>query len=189
GAAYLYKSGRLIWKDPEVNLGPALAHLRDLLKKKQITKEQYDQSVLEASFRTSAIQVSARLGEDDTIRSFARTWVEMMNTGPLLGLAQQHEKATPDPGHGQSPKSPTNNPAPTKPPDDSRWSTEAAAALKAGDTNRAISILRDAIDLSPMDVGRRILLIKTLMQVGQPDVAAKEARRAAELMPEKLEFR
>ncbi|HWA82494.1 MAG TPA: tetratricopeptide repeat protein, partial [Fimbriimonadaceae bacterium] len=74
-------------------------------------------------------------------------------------------------------------------PEDSKWSADAAAALKAGDMSRAINILRDAVDSSPMDVARRILLIKTLTQASQPEVAAREARRAAELMPDHIEFR
>jgi tetratricopeptide (TPR) repeat protein len=188
GAAYLYRGSKLLWKDPETNLGAAVAHWKELLKKKSITKEEYDKQILHTQYRSTTIQLSAKFGKEDTIRSLARTWVEMLGSGPMLGLAKQPDKPTPDPGKGETNTTTGPGPAP-KPADDARWAGEAAAALRAGDPNKAISILRDAVDASPMDVSRRLLLIKTLMQVGQPEVAAREARRAAELMPDHLEFR
>jgi tetratricopeptide (TPR) repeat protein len=190
GAAYLYHQGKLVWKDPETNLGAAIAHWKTLLKKKTITQEEYDKQVLHAQYRSSAIQLNAKFGKEDTLRSLARTWVEMLGSGPLIGLAKQPDKPTPDPGRGETGTNGNTAPTPpVKPADDARWTADVAAALKAGDANKAISILRDAVDALPMDVSRRLLLVKTLMRVGQPDVAAKEARRAAELMPDHFEFR
>lgn len=188
-AAYLYKDGKLIWKDPEYDLGPALANLKEKLRKKEMTREEYDAAVVKAGFRTSKIQLGSRFGVDDTVRSLARTWVEMMNTGPFQSLPRQPERLTPDPGRGDSPVAAGGATPPVKPVDDKRWTADATAALKAGDTTRAVNLLRDAVDSAPMDVSRRLFLVKTLMQVGQPDVAAREARRAAELMPEHVEFR
>ncbi|MFI5387065.1 MAG: tetratricopeptide repeat protein, partial [Fimbriimonadales bacterium] len=189
-AAYLYRNGKLIWKDPDLDLGAAIAHYRDMLRKKQITQQQYDQSVQSAGYRTSTIQLSSRFGQDDTVRSLARTWVEMMNSGPFLGLAKQTEKATPAPGKGEAPVTPgTGTAPPLKPLDDARWRVDATSALKAGDSDKAVGLLRDAVDASPMDVSRRIFLIKTLMQVGQSEIAAREGRRAADLMPDHVEFR
>lgn len=189
GAAYLYHNGKLVWRDPNGDLGPALAHLRDMLKQKKITQEDFDQSVQKAGFRSSAIQVNNRFGQDDTVHSLARTWAEMLSSGPLLGLVKQPEKNTPAPGKGENLPSNDNDGGDSKTPVDNKWNADAAAALKAGDAGRAVSILRDAIDVAPMDTARRGFLIKALIQVGQPEVAAKEARRAAELMPDHIEFR
>jgi tetratricopeptide (TPR) repeat protein len=109
----------------------------------------------------------------------------MIATGPILGLKRQAQSPTPDPGKGETK---TGAATVTQPVDD-HWSANVAAAIKAGDLNKAVSILRDAIDIAPMDVARRVLFVKTLMRMGQPEVAAREARRAAELMPDHLEFR
>ncbi len=188
-AGYLYKNGKLIWKDPDSNLNPVLASLRQKVKAKQMTQQEYDRAVIDASYRSNAVQVG-KYGVEDTLKSLAHTWVEMVATGPMQGLAKQTVRTTPNPGRGEAPPNPgtgTTPPAPVV--DDKKWSIDAAAAIKAGDTNKAVSILRDAIDASPLDVARRVLLVKILIQVGQPEVAAREARRAAELMPDHIEFR
>lgn len=189
-AAALYRNGRVIWKDPSNDVGAIIAHWKTMLRKKQITQDAFDQQVLEATYRSSAVQIGSKFGQDDTLRSFARTWVAMLNSGPFLSLPKAPTRPTPQPGAGQTPKNPgTGTTPPVKPVDDSKWKADAEAAIKGGDTSKAISILREAIDSAPMDVARRVFLIKTLTQMGQPDVAAREARRAADLMPDHIEFR
>jgi tetratricopeptide (TPR) repeat protein len=185
--AYLYKGGRLIWKDPNTDLGPAIAHLRDMLKKKKITKEEYDRSVIKAGFRTSAVQINSAFGVNDTIRSLARTWVQILNSGPFSTFAKQPQKVTPDPGAGQIAVDP--GASPIKPLTDNKWMAAADAAIKSDDIERALILIRDAVDAAPLDVERRLYLIQTLMRAGRYPVAAKEARRAADLMPDRLEFR
>ena len=187
GQAFLYKNGRLIWKDPDSNIGPLLTQLSNRLKKKQITQEEFDKAVLHAKMRSASVQVGAESGETDTARSVARSWAQMVSTGPFVSLPKTTIVTTPDPGQGLVP----NNigTAPPKVGDDSKWNTEYAAALKAGDSGRAIAILRDAIDAAPLDPARRMALVKTLRKLGEPDVAAAAARRSAELLPEQSEFR
>jgi tetratricopeptide (TPR) repeat protein len=187
GAAYLYKGGQLVWHDPQVDLGSQISYLRNRLKKKQITKEEFDTAVTRARFRASAVQINNTFGLNDTVRSLARTWVQMINSGPIASLAKQPQKVTPDPGRGQVPIVPAADPV--KPLADNKWLASADAAIKSGDLERAIIVLRDAVDADPMDVERRLFLIRTLMRAGRSEVAAKEARRAADLMPDHIEFR
>jgi len=188
-AAYLYRKGKLIWKDPDVDVNAAIANLRQNLKRKLITKEEFDRSVVEASYRLNALQ-SGKFAVDDTLKSVAHTWMEMVVTGPLAGVVPQPVKATPNPGKGDAPRNPgTGTTPPVAISVDTKWNAAASTALNAGDLSKALSILRDAIDAAPMEPARRIMLIQTLMEVGQPEVAAEEARRAAGLMPDHLEFR
>lgn len=190
GLAMLYKGGRVLWKDPVVDVNGAIASLKTQLKKKLITTEEYNERAQNAAFRIYSVQVSTTFGPEATLRSMAHTWSEMLSTGPFLTLPHQAVTATPDPGKGQTPVDPgTGTTPPIKPAPDNKWMADYAAALKTGDTSLAVSVLRDAVDAVPMDVARRTALIKTLLQFGQPDVAAREARRAAELMPEHIEFR
>jgi tetratricopeptide (TPR) repeat protein len=189
GMAFLYRGGKLIWKDPVIDIPAQMNRLKLELKKKLISQQEYDQGVLNAGCRSNAVQLSAKFGAEATLHAMARTWVEMIMSGPLQSLPKQPEKFTPAPGKGQGPVDPGVGTAPPAKADDNHWLTDLAAALKAGDANLAVSILRDAVDASPMDFARRISLAKTLIQFGQPEVAAREARRAAELMPEHLEFR
>jgi tetratricopeptide (TPR) repeat protein len=186
GAAFLYRNGRQIWKDPDINYGPMLGHLRDRLKKKDLTQEQFDLSVLRLKMRGISVQLGSQFGEEDTARSMARSWTQMISTGPLAGLPKQPHVETPEPDQGQVP---SNIGASPKIGDDAKWRTEFQDALKVGDSSRAVAIVRDAIDASPMDAERRLALVKLLRRSGEYVIAAGEARRAAELLPEHGEFR
>lgn len=185
--AYLYKSGRVVWKDPDSNIGPILNQLSSRLKKKEITQEEYENGVLHAKMRAANILLGSQTAESDTARAMARSWAQMIATGPFKALPKKPEVNTPDPGAGLIPSN--NGTTPPKVGDDSKWNTEYAAALKAGESSRAVAILRDAVDAAPLDVARRVALIKTLRKIGDAEMAAAEARRAAELLPENLEFR
>ncbi|HTQ09987.1 MAG TPA: tetratricopeptide repeat protein [Fimbriimonadaceae bacterium] len=187
--AFLYRRGKLVWKDPDIDAGAAIANLRVGLRNKTLTKEQYDEAVASAPYRVNMPQ-SGQFGTDDTLKSLARTWTEMIVSGPLVGVIRQPVHPTPNPGKGEAPLTPGNGSTPPAGPvSDAKWSADTEAALKAGDPNKAVSILRGAIDASPMDAARRVKLIQTLMEVGQPEVAAREARRAADLMPDQIQFR
>lgn len=180
--AELYQRGRLVWRDPVVDTDRVLATLREMLRTKKITQEAYDEQAKRANYRESTVQFDRQFGLDDTIRSVARTWVEMMNSGPLRSLNPQVVKPTPEPAEGEAP------PRIVAPKPDHQWEKDVDAAIQAGETVRSVLLLRDAVDVQPFDADRRISLIQLLLRSGSPEVAAKEARRAAMLMPDKILF-
>jgi tetratricopeptide (TPR) repeat protein len=67
--------------------------------------------------------------------------------------------------------------------------SQIAAMNRSNMSSIGINMLRDAVDQEPLDYERRTLLITFLLQAGNAEMAAKEARRAAELMPAKIELR
>lgn len=180
--AELFQRGRLVWHDPVVDSDKILRSLRDMLRKKKITQATYDEQARLATYRESAVQFDRQFGLDDTIRSVARTWAEMMNNGPLRSLTPQIVKPTPEPAEGDAP------PRIVAPKPDHQWEKDVDAAIQAGETVHAVLLLRDAIDVQPFDADRRIALVQLLLRSGSPEVAAKEARRAAMLMPDKILF-
>lgn len=80
-------------------------------------------------------------------------------------------------------------PAPAPGPSlDELWLTDAKEAIKKGSSASTVLFLRDGIDQRPGDPVRRRMLID-LLAVSDPKAAAEEARRAAVMMPEVLDFR
>lgn len=61
-------------------------------------------------------------------------------------------------------------------------------ALERGRDESIVSIYRDAVDAEPLNVDRRRLLIEALSGIDDR-LAATEARRAAQLLPEQVELR
>jgi tetratricopeptide (TPR) repeat protein len=188
--AWLYRRGSLIWSDPQVDLSAGESNLRKLLKAKQITKKEFDQRLNDLTYRTSSVQIGARFGLEDSLRSLARTWVEQLNSTALKPLPQNPIQPTPDPAKGDQPVKPTLPvPERPKPTADNSWKAAYTASEAAGDHTKSINILRDAIDAAPLDADRRLALISVLRHAGMYEAAALEARRDAEMIPENIAFR
>lgn len=187
-AAFLYKGSKL-WQDPVYDLGPTERMYKPLLKKKKMTQEEYDTAIMRASHKAVSVKFGDEYGVQATLRSLAHSWVEQMNSGPLRNLEPGTVTTTPDPLKGQKPVVPITTPTPEPPKSDDRWQKDYQAAIDANDHPKAVIILRDAVDSDPFDFKRRVAFVKALMSMGRPAVAAQEARRGAELMPDKSELR
>lgn len=138
--------------------------------------------------QTLSVSTSDSLDSTDTARSLARTFVFKMNFGPLKGLPERPKTAPPVIQPGQEPvveqvRTGTSGIVP-----DDRLKRNLDALVHADKMDNAILMMRDAVDAAPMDVQRRLELID-LLQTANPTAAAEEARRAAELMPERVELR
>lgn len=137
--------------------------------------------------------VSAVIGgsaDDETAASsLCRTWTALLGGGPFKNLPQKRLRNTPDPEQGLKPAVADNAFVAPKTGDTREVLAEAAKRMSAGQGASAVNLLRDAIDREPLDPERRVALVNALIQLGEPLVAAIEARQAAELMPDKIEIR
>ncbi len=95
-------------------------------------------------------------------------------------------KVPPIPTHPNEP--PPNNP-PTPGSELATLKKNVQSLLASKQTAAAISLVRDAIDASPVDEARRVLLIDVLLKCGLPEQAAKEARQACAILPDKVGLR
>lgn len=195
GRISLYKGGKLVWKDPEKDtemLDPN-DHPEPVkvVKNGQTQTTTPKQKVLKFDSRPFAVTGPNGLSIDDTSASIVRTWTMWIKTGPFKGQAISPKILTPDASPGQAPILP-NDPIVPKVKatvDNKQLLSDLDAMVKGGQSVQAILMLRDAVDVAPQDVTRRIALVRTLILLGQPELAAKEARRAAELLPDKIELR
>lgn len=186
--AYVYKGPRLVWKDPVDVDKKQLDMLRKLQKSGGITQEAYDLAILKASSRMMAVQSGPLRSDTDTARSISNTWIQLLDADVFKGLPQKPKVETPTLAPGQN----TNIAAPQAPAvvDNTEVLKTAATLLKQNKTPfAAINFVRDAVDAEPLDVERRLMLIKLLNQVQMPILAAGEARRAAEVLPDKVTLR
>lgn len=199
GSAVLYRAGREIWRDPGKPDSRQLKTYRQMLDKKAITKEQYDDQIRKLNYRAMQL-IQAAGGEYDTVRSLARTWVQQLAVGTLRTLPGHARQATPEPNPGQGPPIdppvlPTPTPTASPGPDNPAQPVDDFAAIRDkthqliddGNALAAIALVRDAIDAKPLDMRRRQLLIDALIAAGMAAEAASEARHAAQLAPESVE--
>lgn len=124
----------------------------------------------------------------DTARSLARTLAMRLQGEALKTLPVATKNETAEPTKGQAPVV-----EPVAPPDTSavdlvKLKSEVQRLLSDGRRSAAILVLRDGIDVKPMDPVRRKLLVDTLIET-DPIGAAEEARRAANLVPDDAELR
>jgi tetratricopeptide (TPR) repeat protein len=103
-----------------------------------------------------------------------------------LPVAAKAETA--EPTKGQAPIVEPVAPPDTSAADLAKLKTEVQRLLSDGRRSAAILILRDGIDVKPLDPVRRKLLVDTLLE-SDPVGAAEEARRAANLVPDDAELR
>lgn len=131
-------------------------------------------------------QIRSDFDEDNNKRSIVRTWVQVLTNGALKDLPKKKRAATPDPSPGAALQN--SVPVPEAPQENKQILIDAMKLLSGKQHAEAVNLLRDAVDADPSDPERRQALISALMQTGEPELAAREARRAAHLMPEKVEF-
>ena len=131
-------------------------------------------------------QMQSPFDEDNNKRSIVRTWVQVLTNSALKDLPKKKRAATPEatPGAGLQ----NSIPVPEAPQENKQILIDAMKLLSTKQNAEAVNLLRDAVDADPSDSERRQALISALMQTGEPELAAREARRAAHLMPEKVEF-
>lgn len=134
-------------------------------------------------------ETSGKYDADSTGSSLARTIVLRMNNGPLKSLQAQTRVETPEPARGQAPvpvPPPTEPSTPKSPAADIR--ARVAVLMREKNVTGAVSAARDAIDLAPFEPEPRLVLIDLLMD-RDPALAAAEARRAANLLPDRGDLR
>lgn len=159
--AKLLKKGLKVWSDPEVEG--------------------------EDSGRIVTVVTSGKPDITNSLRSAVGTWVQLLGAGPLKGLDPHPRIETPPLDPGVKPEIP---PAPpVQKVDNKQLMSDVMKLLAAHKTAEAIAALRDAVDAEPLDVERRKALTNTLATSGMSESAAGEARRAAELFPDQVDFR
>jgi tetratricopeptide (TPR) repeat protein len=196
GRLQLFKGGKLIWKDPVkgtelIDPSQKPTPIDGVDKNGKPTKIYPKPETIKTDDRPMSVMGPDGLDLEDSALSLARTWTEYIKAGPMKGQAVQPKIQTPDPLPGTRTEVPVEAIIPKVKPavDNKQLLADLDAMVRSGQSTSAILMLRDAVDAEPLDVERRIALVRTLLLVGQPELAAKEARRAAELLPERVELR
>ncbi len=157
--AELYQAGRRVWKD-ELNFG---------------------------------VQDPNGSDERDTAQSLARTWATHLAEGPFKYVKVDVKVPTPAPMDGQSPKT-VVDPSPVapiekKPVDNASLKSRVDKMVADGEVLKAVALLRDSIDASPLDAERRLMLVQTLLDANLSSQAGDEADRALKLFPDNEDLR
>ena len=124
-----------------------------------------------------------------TLRALCHTWASLSDQGPLHDLQKLPQVPNPPPDPGKLPVQNDPPPLPTKSSDNTALFEQANGLKRDGKLAQAISVLRDGVDSAPMDAERRKALVVMLLDAGEPILAAQEARRAAQLLPDAAAFR
>ncbi|MBX3117710.1 MAG: hypothetical protein KF784_01495 [Fimbriimonadaceae bacterium] len=134
---------------------------------------------------------SIEFSMENALHSAARTWALKMSGGPLKDLPANPRQGTPDPEnvHMQNNSNVTVPPPINRTVDNTELRANVNQMLSVGRVSGAVNLLRDAVDAEPLDPERRLMLVGSLMQIGEPALAAAEARRGAVLFPEQVKFR
>lgn len=122
---------------------------------------------------------------DGTAKALAERWAEMLAAGPFK-IYPPKAPTSPldvqprlDPGQAGVPPA----------DDDPQALDRAKQLLTAQKFGEAVVLLRDAVDLRPLDPERRLALAQALFQAGYFREAADEATRGARFAPDRLELR
>lgn len=197
GRILLFKGTKQIWKDPEKGTElmdpnqPPPVGVDGKDKKGNPTKNYSKPETIKTDDRPISVMGPNGLLLEDSALSLVRTWVAFMKAGPLKGQGVQPLILTPDPLPGTKPQIPAEAVVPPVKDkvDNKQLLADIDAMIRGGQTVQALLILRDAVDAEPQDVDRRMAVVRTLLLIGQPELAAKEARRAADLIPDRIELR
>jgi tetratricopeptide (TPR) repeat protein len=135
-----------------------------------------------------AVSIKEALNSGDTERSIARTIVLRMNAQPFKGLSDHPKEAAPVLQPGQEPITARMDMGVKGGMTDAQLKASVETLVRTNQTQGAILLMRDAVDAAPLNLDRRMQLID-LLQSESPMAAAEEARRAAILMPERVELR
>lgn len=186
--AKLYRRGKVVWNDPSAESQQAMekvANLEERLRRQG--RIEGDQRKPDAEWRVISVTLDNEVDLDNAAVSLARTWAQIMSSGPFKGLPPRPMNPTPEPDPGQAP--PVVEVPPPDKVDNVKLVENVQRMLAAGDLNTALLTLRDAVDQEPMDIERRRLLVSVLMNMGMLRLAAEEARRASAIKPDEIELR
>lgn len=196
GRIQLYKGGKLAWRDPAkgtelMDPNQKLEPIPGKDKNGRPTQTIPKPEVVKTEDRPMSVVGPDGLSLDDSAMSLVKTWVAFMKAGPLKGQAVEPRILTPDAQPGTKIDVPIEAIVPKIKPkvDNKQLIADLDAMVRSGNSISGILMLRDAVDAEPQDVERRIALVRTLLLVGQAELAAKEARRAAQLIPDRVELR
>ncbi|MHB8636639.1 MAG: hypothetical protein ACYC96_09220 [Fimbriimonadaceae bacterium] len=182
--AELYKDSETpTWIDPADGDKGDAALMKRLVRSGRLSQLDADKLTEARGYRTYSVGSSGALDTDNTLRSIARTWVQVLDSGPFSALPSRPQQAPPDPIAGPLAHLQVTQPQIPKAVDNAQVFKDVDAAVTDGHQDVAILILRDAVDAQPFDLPRRQALIKLLNDTGHPDLAASEAARAATLNP------
>ncbi|HXH60609.1 MAG TPA: tetratricopeptide repeat protein, partial [Fimbriimonadaceae bacterium] len=141
-------------------------------------REKYANVLSEGTMTAMAVLINGQPDWDGTAKTLARTWTRILAEGPFSKLEPQRRTFVPDadPGLGFG----TETTATILPAPATGKALERAKLLSQdGKYDDAILVLRDAIDADPFNTECRQEFAKLLIKVGEPDLAAREAERAA----------
>jgi len=188
--ANLYRGGQSIWHDPPEDdpaYQAALINQHNAANQAKHGKRQ-PPAVDVVNARMITIGNTGQ-DQDNDLHSLGRTWVLRLADSIFKPLEPHPPVQPPQVDPGPKPVTVPPPAAPAAKMDNKDVLTNAMKLLADHKDAEAIGMLRDAVDLAPLDVERRRALINALAQTGQPLMAAGEARRAASILPDKLEFR
>ncbi len=133
-------------------------------------------------------QTGGQYDPESSYTSVAHTWSLLLVGSAFRSLTAHQKLVTPSPSKGQSPPPvAVIEPAPTAAPVD--ISAKAQEMLKAGHGDKAINMVRDAIDANPFSVDLRVVLITLYEQTKDWSAAADTAKRGSEVLPESIALR
>jgi tetratricopeptide (TPR) repeat protein len=200
--AELYRGERRIWLDPEpdANSGVSEERVTELFKSGKISRDDYNLAMKSKGFRHVSVMQNGKFSYTGTVRSVARTWNELLKSGPLHNLTPRTRQQPVEPSPGQLPKidpelqrpiqlAPLGTPGKPHKVNNDQVFASVKAAVKAGRSQDAILILREAVDAEPLDLARRQALVKQLSDAGYSDLATQEAMRSARVVPDKGAFK
>ena len=181
--AQLFYNGKQIWKFPDQKDAKPIAKQFEQLEK---DPENFGKDP-KTGIRQSTMITEGQFQTENVLRSLARTWALQIGQGPLKALPKVPRIKPKEIEPGQQPVTPNDTPIAKK--DSTAIRAQSDDLIKKGDFAGAISLLRDAVDIQPMDLDLRVALIRALVLNGMPDAAGEEAKRSAALMPEKVQLR
>lgn len=147
-------------------------------------------ALLWGSVREMSVQVGGLTDWASSAQSICRTWSGLLAEGPFKPHPPRRRIETPDPEPGVlDPTTVSAPPIPRQAQVDPAVYDQAESLLRQRRTSEAVLMLRDAVDVAPIDPKPRRALIEALLSIGRNDMAAEEARRAGTLLPDSNEFR
>lgn len=197
--ADLYKNGNRIWHDPppRVNSGNSVenSNIRgdkiSASQRKQIensrlaTEEKIKELKYLMQYRITTVELSGKSSFENTLQSVARTYISLLNEGPLKTVAVVPIIPNVGPAPGET-SALDSVPIIPGPPSEISFENQLKNARASGHNDEVIAVLRDGVDSAPFDVLRRKLLIRQLIAQGLSSEAAQESMDASILMPKSL---
>jgi Flp pilus assembly protein TadD len=177
----LVHRNKQIWHDPKVD--EKLIEVMKANAKNDPEKKPFDEARMR--FRILTVHILNEDGTFDTLRTLARTWTEQLFLAPFKEM-QPRPRMNSIQNEGGVATIP--NPPPAEKVDNQELLTKVMAMMAKGDRAGAITAMRDAVDIAPLDTERRRVLVEVLSASGFHAEAAKQARRAATILEKPTEM-